>query len=122
MSSLRTPLRWSVVTAGAYTLLALAVTVVEYLSEVSKIDRGTYSDTFSPFLFTRLLSFPMSAVLPGWPGYPLPFDEARYRATLRDQLWPTSLGVLLQALLVGGIAWTIAFFFRRRARADTLVT
>jgi len=64
---LQKPLFWSCVVGLAYFLFTLAVTAAEVFSEMSKLSRGSHSDTFSPFLFTHLLTFPTSLVHSDWP-------------------------------------------------------
>ena len=55
---------WPVLIALVYLAVTLTVMVIEYVSEMSKIARGFHTDTFSPFLFTNLLTYPVSAVHP----------------------------------------------------------
>jgi hypothetical protein len=66
----RVTLRWPAVVGGSYLLTTLVVTAAEYVSERSKLSRGFYTDTFSPFAFTHLLTFPVSAIHSDWPGIP----------------------------------------------------
>src|SRR5450631_2522509 len=44
---------WPTVLGIVYTLTALGVMAIEVFSEFSKLSRGFYTDTFSPFFYTR---------------------------------------------------------------------
>lgn len=89
--------------AVAYVAVVVAVTLVERQSELAKFSRGTYTDTFSPLLFTRLLTLPGSIVA-RWPGYPVDgFDDGLFRAVLTDAAQTAFAVTALQALLLGAL-------------------
>jgi hypothetical protein len=69
------------------------------LCELSKLSRGFYTDTFSPFAYTHLLSFPVSAVHSDWPGYPETFDQSQWRAIVQHAVGPV---VIVSYRLPGG--------------------
>jgi uncharacterized membrane protein len=108
------PLFWPVVTGVAYLLVTLAVTAVEYLSEMSKLSRGFYTDTFSPFFYTHILTFPASAVHSDWPGYPEEFNQTRWEDIVQHALGPVALTVVIQTALLAALLWLLLSLGRRR--------
>ncbi len=103
-----------VTAAAPYLVVAVAVTTAEYVSELSKTSRGTYTDTFSPLLLTQLLTLPLSAAHGAWSGYPAQFSPAAYRQAVHAALVPTAVNILATAALIAGtgLLWT-----RLRTRA-----
>jgi hypothetical protein len=104
---------WPGVISVAYLVLTLVVTAAEYLSELSKLSRGFYTDTFSPFAYTHLLSFPVSAVHSDWPGYPETFDQSQWRAIVQHAVGPVVTTVVLEAVLIAAVAWLVVLLRRR---------
>lgn len=97
----------------AYVSLLVTVNEVERASEMAKISRGVYSDTFSPTLFMELLTVPASwRVTRSLPTYPRTFDAAAYRRVVdvrSERLLAVGLGqagvaFLMLALLNGAIS------------------
>jgi hypothetical protein len=114
---------WPGLVCAAYLIVALAVTSGEYLSETAKIARGTYTDTFSPFFYTNLLSFPVSVLHPAWPGYPDHFSARAFRVQVHDALAPTLLNIVITAAVIGAIGLlTSAQHPRRRVVRPPLAT
>jgi hypothetical protein len=109
---LQKPLFWSCVVGVAYFLFTLAVTAVEVFSEMSKLSRGFFSNTFSPFFFTHLLTFPTSVVHSDWPGYPEVFDEAQWKSIVWHALGPVVLTVAIQTVLVVAVVWLLVSLIR----------
>lgn len=104
---------WPLAASAAYLVVTVIVAAAEYVSEMSKIGRRTYTDTFSPFLFTKLLTLPMSAAHSAWTGYPVQFSTDAYRHTVRSAVPPTAINIVTTAALIFGIGliWT---WVRRR--------
>jgi len=98
---------WPGVIGVAYLVVALAVTAAESLSEMSKLSRGFYTDTFSPFFFTHILTFPTSVVHSDWPGYPVEFNEAQLKSIVQYALGPVALTVLIQTALITALLWLV---------------
>lgn len=101
----------------AYVSLLLTVNEVERASEMAKISRGAYSDTFSPTLFMELLTVPTSSrVTRTLPTYPRTFDAAAYRMVVDVR----SGRLLAAGLEQAGVAFlmlvllNVARSFRRR--------
>ena len=80
---------------------------------MSKIARGFHTDTFSPFLFTNLLTYPVSAAHADWHGYPEAFGQALARRTVQDAVGPVVQNVGIEAALVGAIALLATWADRR---------
>ncbi|MGH3326922.1 MAG: hypothetical protein ACRDPT_03825 [Streptomycetales bacterium] len=73
----------AIVVSLCYVLLVLAVAWIQYMSEMKKIDRGAYSDTASPTLFTWLLTLPSSFVVGVFlPHNPPIFDADVFRQNM----------------------------------------
>lgn len=104
---------WPTATAICYLVVVAATFVLEYRSEQSKISRGTYTDTFSPYLFSHLLTLPMSTAHDEWGGYPTRFDPAEFRQLVRAAVWPTVINIVLEAVLVLLLAVSITWVYRR---------
>jgi hypothetical protein len=95
---------WAGVTVVPYLLVTLGVAAVEYFSEMSKLSRGFYTDTFSPFFYTHILTFPTSALHSDWPGYPEVFDRVQWESIVQHAVGPVVLTVVIQAaLLAAGV-------------------
>jgi hypothetical protein len=105
---------WPVVVGLVYLIVTLAVTAAEYFSEMSKVSRGFFSDTFSPFMYTHLLTFPTSAIHRDWHGYPVFFDQAQFRRILRDAAGPVVLNVVIEAVLVAAVVLLFVARTQRR--------
>lgn len=80
---------------------------------MSKLSRGSYSNTFSPFLFTHILTFPTSLVHSDWPGYTEVFDEAQWKAIVWHALPSVMLTVVIQTVLFVAVVWLAVSFARR---------
>lgn len=81
-----------------YLLAVGVVAGVEYHSEMSKIDRGFFSDTFPPTAFTQLATLPLSFwVSDGLATYPDAFDEEVFRDVARIRFRAFLLVDVLQA-------------------------
>lgn len=104
---------WPLVAGAVYLLALLAITFAEYFSERSKLMRGTFTDTFSPFAYTHLFSVPVSAWHSDWAGYPEQFDKQRWLGILREALPSVIVTVVLQALLVTTILVLLALAYQR---------
>jgi hypothetical protein len=99
-----------------YLLVAIASIVVEYISEMSKLSRGFYTDTFSPFFYTELLTLPTSWLRAKWQGYPDQFEENQARGMVRHAVPGQVLTVLIQTLMWMAVVWAIAELARDRRR------
>lgn len=113
------PLFWPSAAGLGYLLVTLGVAAAEYFSEMSKLSRGFATDTFSPFLYTHILTFPTSAMHSDWSGYPEVFDEAQWRSTVQHAVGPVVLTVLIQAALLAACVWLVVSW-RRRVRQRSL--
>jgi hypothetical protein len=107
---------WPTVVAAVYAAAAVLTLVLEYASEMSKISRGMFTDTFEPLVFSELLTFPISTLHSVWHRYPDAFDAGVYRQHVRDAVWPTVINVAVEALLVAAI---VAAIVRHRRRGNT---
>ena len=107
---------WPTAISAVYLVLSVSVAAAEYLSEMAKINRGTETDTFSPFLFIKLLTLPTSAAHPAWHGYPAQFSAAAYRHAVRSAAAPTAVNIVVNtAVIYGtGVIWV---YLHRHARA-----
>jgi hypothetical protein len=95
---------WPVVIVVTYLVVTLGVAAVEYFSEMSKLSRSFYTDTFSPFFYTHILTFPASALHSDWPGYPEVFDRVQWESIVQHAVGPVVLTVVIQAaLLTAGV-------------------
>jgi hypothetical protein len=106
---------WPVTASVFYIVVNLAVMGLEYRSEMSKLSRGFFSDTFTPYAFTHLLTFPTSALWPDWHGYPEVFDETPWKDTVRDAVGPALRNVAIQAVLVAAV---VLYFATRPRRSQ----
>ena len=107
---------WPTVLGTAYLLIAFGVMAIEVFSEFSKLSRGFYTDTFSPFFYTHVLTFPTSAVHSDWPGYPEVFDEARWKSIVWHAIGPVALTVVIQAVLLAAVVLFVVWLSRRIER------
>lgn len=101
------PLFWPSVVGVPYLLVTLSVASAEYLSEMSKLSRGFYTDTFSPFFYTHILTFPTSAFHSDWPGYPEVFNQAQWESIVQHAVGPVVLTVVIQAALLAVGAFVV---------------
>lgn len=85
---------WPGVVGVGYLAVVVAVTAAEYVSELQKLSRGSYTDTFSPFLFSECLTFPSNRLFDVWPGYDYStgFDAESWRDDLQIGLPPLAGG------------------------------
>lgn len=93
------------------------MTVAEYVSEMAKIGRRTFTDSFSPYLFTNLLTLPTSAVHPNPVDYPTTFSAPTFRHLVREAMLPTLVNVAVQALAIAAIVWLCSSLWHRRTAA-----
>lgn len=114
---LQKPLFWCCVVGLVYLLFTLAVTAVEVWSEMSKLSRGFYTDTFSPFFFTHILTFPTSGAHSDWPGYPEVFDEAQWKGIVWHAVGPVTLTVVIHTVLLVALLWLFVSAFRWARRS-----
>lgn len=105
---------WPSVIGLVYLLVTLAVMAVEYISEMSKLSRGFYTDTFSPFVYTHVLTIPASAVHSDWPGYPQEFNETQWKGIVQHALGPVALTVLIQTALLTTLLLLVVSLNRQR--------
>jgi hypothetical protein len=72
---------WTVILSVGYLIINVALLIAEYLTDMSKLDRGFFSDTLSPYCYTNILTTPTSKIHIAWAGFPFNFDfgEARQR-------------------------------------------
>jgi ABC-type phosphate/phosphonate transport system permease subunit len=105
---------WPCAIGLVYLLVTLAVMAVEYISEMSKLSRGFYTDTFSPFFYTHILTFPASAVHSDWPGYPGEFNETQWKSIVQHALGPVALTALIQTTLLTTLLWLVVSLNRHR--------
>lgn len=108
MSGVRGALRDAVVCGLLYLLAVVGVAVLEHRSEMSKLDRGAYTDTFEPTISTQLVTLPLSLrVDDDLVGYPDEFDAEVYRDVVRVRLETLVLAGVVQAgllaVLVAGL-------------------
>jgi hypothetical protein len=108
---------WPVLVAGTYAAGGLAVALAEYVSEMAKIGRGTFTDSFSPFLFTDLLTLPTSAVHRHPVDYPATFSSSVFRHLVREAVLPALVNVAVQAMAITVIALVCGALWRRRRAA-----
>ncbi len=108
--------RWPWVLTAVYLVVGAVVTAVEYLSEVAKISRGTYTDTFSPYAFTEVLSFPASLVHPAWTAYPASFDASVFRRLVREAILPMAANVVVEAAALLAVCLLAAGLHRASTR------
>ena len=106
---------WPAIVAAVYAAVAVLTLVLEYISEMSKISRGMFTDTLEPVVFSELLTFPMSTVHPVWHRYPDAFDAAVYRQHVRDAVWPTMVNIAVEAVLLVALV-TVVVRLRRGTR------
>lgn len=106
--------RWPAAAATIYLAVTATVAVAEYVSEMSKISRGTYTDTFSPFLFTTLLTLPVSAAHSAWHGYPVRFSAIAYRHAVDSGIAPAAVNIVATAVVIFGVAMIWTYVLRRR--------
>jgi len=86
--------------AALYLTAVLAVIYLDYSSEVAKLARGAYTDTFSPLGLARVAAWPGSYLGP-LSDYPDgPFNAVTYRAALRPSLQACLRAAPVQAVLV----------------------
>lgn len=107
---------WPTVVAAVYAATAVLALVLEYTSEMSKISRGMFTDTFAPVVFSELLTFPMSTLHPVWHSYPEAFEPAIYRQHVREAVFPTVVNIAVEAVLLAAI---VTFVVRRHQRRRT---
>jgi hypothetical protein len=100
------------VICAVYLVANLAILAIEYFSEMSKISRGFFSDTFSPFAYTNLLTFPASVVHSDWPGYPDAFIPERFRHLVRAEVVPSLINIVVEAVLLAAVALLITLLWR----------
>jgi hypothetical protein len=101
----------------AYIAAVSAVVGVEYWSELGKINRGVSTDTFSPTLYSQLVTLPGSALVAGkLPSYPVAFAADIYRHVLTVRVRELLLIGLAQGTLVTLAA--IAIWFKRQRNAE----
>jgi hypothetical protein len=98
--AIRQRLFWPGLIGAGYLVASVAVAAVEYLSELSKISRGFFTDTFSPFLYTDILTFPVSELHADWHGYPAVFTEPTFRSTVRHAMGPMMLNIIVETVLL----------------------
>jgi hypothetical protein len=91
---------WVVLLSGSYLIINAAALIAEYLSEMSKLDRGFYTDTFSPFLYSNLFTIPVSKIHNVWPGYPDVFQVDEWRQQVRDAVLQVSINIVIQTVLL----------------------
>jgi hypothetical protein len=84
----------------AYGLVSGLVLWLEYRSESSKVRRGISSDTFSPFVFTDILSAPTSIAWPDSIAYRPELSEHDQLNRLGDALPSLAAKIVLQALVI----------------------
>lgn len=113
---------WPVVTASVYLVGTAAVAVAEYVSEMSKISRGTYTDTFSPFLLTQLLTLPMSAAHSAWHGYAAQFSAEAYRHAVRSAVAPTAVNAVANTAVIFGVSMIWTYVRRHAGHKDQRTT
>ncbi len=96
----RGPLIFGAAVAAAYLALVLAVIHLNYSSEVAKLARGAYTDTFSPLGLARAAAWPGSYLGP-ISDYPDgPFDAGTYRSELQPSLRACLAAAVVQSVLV----------------------
>ena len=99
------------VVAALYVIGVGGVVLLEDHSEVAKLDRGTFTDTFPPLLLSEGLTLPLSAQLPQ-PVYPdvksgpdgRPNITAANRAAVATRRYSDLVAVGVQAPLLGAAA------------------
>ena len=93
-------MRRLVLLAGAYLLAVTASAVSNYRSELDKLERGIFTDTFDPYLLTWLLTLPTSLITGSIvaPSFPPTPQELRTRGLL------LLTGAVLQAGAVTALA------------------
>jgi hypothetical protein len=97
-------LLWSLI----YPFITAGVLLLEYRGELSKIGRGFFTDTFSPYLFTHLLTFPASSLHSAWQGYPADFDTRAFRVLVAQALPTEIANILFQYTAVVAFLFLVA--------------
>lgn len=94
--------RYAPLAAGlVYAALVVVVTRAEYWSELAKLRRGVATDTFSPTVFSELVTLPGSLyVRSGLPSYPVDFNVEAYRHVVTVRTAALVEVGLVQALLI----------------------
>lgn len=108
---------WPILAGVTYLGVSLVVLATEYFSEMSKISRGFYTDTFSPFMWTHIVSFPVSAFHSDWHGYPLFFDGSTFRRSVRAAVSPAVLNIVIEAVLLASVVLLVVAWTQRRKRS-----
>ena len=104
--------RGAVLLGLVYLLVVVAFAGFEYRDESARLDRGAYTDTWSPLVLTHLVTLPLSLQTDnGLRRYPDQFDEPVFRDILRARAKAFLVAGVIQAavLTVLVVAW-------RRAR------
>jgi hypothetical protein len=107
--------RKALLIAAAYLVLVGGIGVLEYISEEAKLHRGTYTDTFSPFFFVHILTFPVSVMFRDWSGYPTFWDDRQFHDVLRSAAPKVALNIVIATCLVFIVA---SFLLSRKRRSQ----
>ncbi len=108
--------------ALTYAAVILGVALTTRASEMAKISRGVFSDTFSPTLPAELATWPASLVVDDrLPTYPLKFDRVAYRRVVNERIHRLTTVGLLQVLIVTFtlVLVKVAIFARRERGGPT---
>lgn len=108
-------LRSLVVAAGYFLVVGLTI-LASYLSEAGNIAGGHRTDFRSPFVFSEILTFPLSALNRDWSGYPQHASKIAAAHALRDGLENVLLNAFVEALCIGLIMSVVITL--RAARRD----
>jgi hypothetical protein len=110
--------------ALGYYAFGMTVLLVGYWSEGDKLSRGMPTDTFSPFIWTEVTSWPSSSFVAHWNGYPERFDQAIGQSAVNDSVPSHIWAVVVQAILLFlivqalGVAVRLARSGRKLAGSD----
>jgi len=99
--------------AAAYLVAVLTVIHLDHGSELAKLARGAYTDTFSPLGLSRAAAWPGSSLGPVSEYPDGPFDAGTYRSALQPSRHACRWAAVGQAVLVFLVA--TAGHARRRA-------
>jgi hypothetical protein len=104
-----------------YAALVLSVNRAEVHSEMQKIDRGVFTDTFPPLIFTKAVTLPASATsVASVPNYPVDFDRSAYRSVVEDGSRTLLQAGLAQALGIFLCVWGFLSLVKRQRSDDVL--
>jgi hypothetical protein len=86
---------------------AIGVVMIDYESELSKVNQNNYTDTVPVWIVSDIVTTPMQFVLPRFAGYPDTFDAGVYRHRLAEHLPWALTAAGLNAVLLAVVLWLV---------------